>query len=301
VAGKSIVLLREIFADFSRNYEKTLEQQKINIYIIGPAPTSLYDQFLQEVLAHFPQGVNSQNNTSPPTPVKNIQIRLDAEMDLEQPTVPFLGSISFYMGEELSPFLPPSDLEQNNLFDKPHSTSLFSPQPLPSLPNNFQGNFDKYSPLPENSFTLQPISIIIQKGVIEPILERYNESSQKLMRYLHDICLLHQNLVNLRAFFLMEAGFAFHQFTISLFEKVDRGEVLGTYELNRILQDALISAGDRESYLFFTFRAHAHTPRTPTHAPTHAHTPRTPTHAPTHAHTGTLCSIDILLTNTSCL
>lgn len=112
----------------------------------------------------------------------------------------------------------------------------------------FSGNFTKFSPLPENSFTLQPISVIIQKGVIEPILERYNVGSQKLMRYLHEISLLQQNLVNLRAFFLMEAGFAFHQFTISLFEKVDRGEVLGSYELNRILQDSLICAGSRESY-----------------------------------------------------
>ena len=256
VAGKSIVLLREIFANFAMNHEKTPEQQQINIYVIGPAPVSLFEQFLQEVLQYFPQGNRSHNDSVAPRHQKLVaRIKLDAEVDLAVPTAPFLGSISSYMGDEISPFLPHPDLQHGNHQqppDNPEATKLFSPSPLPHLPNDFHGNFNKFSPLPENSFTLQPISVIIQRGLIEPILERYHAGSQKLMRYLHEICLLHQNLVNLRAFFLMEAGFAFHQFTISLFEKVDRGEVLGTYELNRILQESLICAGDRESYLIET-------------------------------------------------
>lgn len=194
-----------------------------------------------------------QSQNSRPPKKAMTRIKLDAEMDLTVPMAPFLGSISSYMGDEISPFLPHPDLLHGNFQPSPEksdtTTKLFSPSPLPTLPNDFTGNFTKFSPLPENSFTLQPISVILQKGVIEPILERYNTGSQKLMRYLHEICLLQQNLSNLRAFFLMEAGFAFHQFTLSLFEKVDRGEVLGTYELNHILQDSLICAGNRESYL----------------------------------------------------
>lgn len=253
MAGKSIVLLRDIFADFARNHEKTPEQQQINVYVIGPAPVSLFEQFLQEVLEYFPQGNNLQKESVKAHPPKAIaRIKLDTEMDLTVSNAPFLESISSYMGDEISPFMPYPDLLHANPqhpTEKPEATKLFSPSPLPNFPRDFHGNFNKFSPLPENSFTLQPISVIIQKGVIERILERYNEGSQKLMRYLHEICLLHQNLVNLRAFFLMEAGFAFHQFTISLFERVDRGEVLGTYELNHVLQDSLICAGNRESYL----------------------------------------------------
>lgn len=157
-----------------------------------------------------------------------------------------LGPISSYIAGDVSPFFHHNDLEYGSL-EFPN-TALFAPQPLPTLSNKFSKNFDKYTPLPENSFTLQPISVIVQKGAIEPIMERYKNASQQLMHYLHKICLLNLHLSNLRSFFFMEAGFAFHQFTIFLFGKVDRGEVLGAYELNRLLQDALISAGEHESY-----------------------------------------------------
>lgn len=255
VSGKSIVLLQEIFAGFSQNYEKTPEQQKINIHIIGPAPKSVYDQFSHEVLEYFPQNRNTDTTTALTTTITNLRrINLDiVDTPTTEKIIPFTGPISAYIGEEVSPFLHYLDMEHGKT--NKSNTTLFTPQPLPTISNDFQGNFDKYSPLPENSFTLQPISVIVQKGIIEPILDRYRDASQKLMRYLHEICLLHQNLSNLRAFFLMEAGFAFHQFTLSLFNKVDRGEVLGIDELNHILQDSLISAGDRESYLKKSFYA----------------------------------------------
>eukprot|EP00026_Physarum_polycephalum_P003751 Phypoly_transcript_03765.p1 GENE.Phypoly_transcript_03765~~Phypoly_transcript_03765.p1 ORF type:complete len:761 (+),score=166.25 Phypoly_transcript_03765:174-2285(+) len=252
VAGKSIVLLREIFANFSRNHEKTLEQQKINVYVIGPAPVSLFEQFLQEVLEYFPQRTDTAQKREPAQPAKFVaRIKLDLEMDLSEPPVSFFGSTPAYLGQEISPFLPHPDFlhgDPDQPPEHPEITRLFSPKGLPNLPKNFNGNFHKFSPLPENSFTLQPISVIMRKGVVERIVERYHAGSQKLIHHLHEICLLRQNLVNLRAFFLMEAGFAFHQFTLSLFEKVDRGEVLGIYELNSILQYSLICAGSRESY-----------------------------------------------------
>lgn len=238
-----MVLLRKIFDDFSQQYEKSEQQQQINVHVIGPAPTSLYVQFLQEVLEHFPQ-TNATKVEMQVNPT--IRIKLDSEMDLT-PSTPFQGPISLYLGDEVSPFLHYPDIDHGYNNKSPSTTTLFSPTPLPSLSDTFQVNFAETA-LPENFFSLQPISVIIQKGVIDPIIERYHTGSQKLMRYLHEICMLHQHLVNLRAFFLMESGFAFHQFTISLFEKVDRGEVLGTYELNRILQDSLISAGNNESY-----------------------------------------------------
>lgn len=244
VAGKSMVLLREIFEDFSQQYEKSVQQQLINVNVIGPAPTSLYVQFLQEVLEHFPQ---AQNKTVQIQIKPTIRIKLDSEMDLS-PTAPFQGPISSYLGDEISPFLHYPDMDHGHLKNN-SATTLFSPTPLPSLPNTFQVNFSEHTALPANSFTLQPVSVIMQKGVIDPIYKRYHAASQKLMKHLHEICMLHQHLVNIRAFFLMESGFAFHQFTLSLFEKVDRGEVLGTYELNRILQDSLVSVGKNESYL----------------------------------------------------
>lgn len=141
MAGKSIVLLREIFEDFALNHEKSLEQQKINVYVIGPATTSLFEQFMHEVLEHFPQGPNYNPQNAPPPKKEIAKIKLDLEMNWNpaNPTAPFLESISSYMGDEISPFLPQAEFTLQPLPENTETTKLFVPTPLPHLPNDVQG------------------------------------------------------------------------------------------------------------------------------------------------------------------
>ena len=104
--------------------------------------------------------------------------------------------------------------------------------------------------------TLTPLGEIVQKSASEPILDRYHTACQNLLDHLfrnsNDEQNLRHHLSALRAFFFMEAGFAFHHFTRSFFDRIFEGEDWkDVNELNQNLQAALETAGENEYYAKF--------------------------------------------------